>query len=253
MPNPKNTRTLYTLPAPLYRPGAPLRVLSGRLLGDGTLLYCQLTLQSLSAAEIRKATVAVQPLDKDGRPMGLELPHRYLVKAGRDDCFGEKELLTLPLDGAVSFRVRVLRVDFAEGEPWRDKGPWPPMPAQPSLEESYGDKELAEQFRIRYGRDCKRRPMAFEDLWLCTCEAVNRSDEASCHRCHRVRSALENVSADALRDESESRARKEPLRLAESKRENRALLKKLLLGGMRESVQADSVVISPGGFAVFEP
>ncbi len=230
MPNPKNMQTLYTLPAPLYCPGAPLRVLSGRLLGDGTLLYCQLSLQSLSAAEIRKVTVGVQTLDKDGRPMGLELPHRYLVKAARDDCFGDKELLTLPLDGAASFRARVLRVDFAEGEPWRADGVWASMPVQPSLEESYGDKELAEQFRIRYGRDCKCRIITVEDLWLCTCEAVNRESEASCHRCHRVRSALENVSADALRDESESRARKEPLRLAESKRENRALLKKLLLG-----------------------
>ena len=227
----KNTQTLYTLPDVLYVRGAPLWITGGRLLraGDG-LLYCSLALQVIDAVEIRSVTVAIQALDGAGAPLGLELPYRYLIKAGRDKCFGEKEPILLPLGEAASFRVRVTRVDFSEGEPWRCDRPWSPIPAQETLEEHYGDPELAEQFRIRYQSDCRYAIMPVEDLWLCTCGAPNKNGESSCHRCHRVRSALEKVSESALRGESESRARKEPLRLKESRAANRKVLRALLLG-----------------------
>lgn len=227
----KNAQTLYTLPDVLYVRGAPLWITGGQLrrAGDG-LLYCSLALQVIDAVEIRSVTVAIQALDGDGAPLGLELPYRYRIKAGRDTCFGEKEPILLPLEEAASFRVRVTRVDFAEGDPWRCEGPWAPVPAQETLEEHYGDPQLAEQFRIRYQADCRYAIKPVEDLWLCTCGAPNKNGESSCHRCHRVRSALEKVSESALRGESESRARKEPLRLKESKAANRKVLRGLLLG-----------------------
>ena len=51
-------------------------------------------------------------------------------------------------------------------------------------------------------------------------------------------------------------SRKIPLRLA-GEQNGRNLFRlsvgKLLLGGLLESVQEDSVLIAPGGFAIFEP
>ena len=226
----KNPQTLYTLPSILYAPGAPVWITGGRLVRteDG-LLYSVLTLQVIDAVPLKSVTVAIQPLDGDGEPAGLELPYRYLVKAERDARFGEPEPILLPLEEAASFRVRVTRADFTGGEPWRCDAPWSPLPAQETLEEHYEDEALAEQFRIRYGADCRFAIRPVEDLWLCTCGAPNRAAEASCHRCHRVRSALEKVSRDALRDESESRARKEPIRLEEAKAANRSVMRKLLM------------------------
>ena len=101
----KNPQTVYTLPAILYAPGAPVWITGGRLLRteDG-LLYSVLTLQVIDAAALKSVTVAIQPLDSDGEPAGLELPYRYLVKAERDARFGETEPILLPLEEAASFR-----------------------------------------------------------------------------------------------------------------------------------------------------
>ena len=230
MPNWKNARTLYELPSPLYAPGSPILIAGGALLEAEGVQYCRLRLQVIDEMRVRSVTVAVQALDAAGETLGLELPHRFLGKAGRGDILGEKELLVLPVDGAASFRVRVLSVCPEEGGAWIPELPFLPLPAQETLETRYGAQELAEQFRIRYGSDCRWAITPAEDLWLCTCGAVNRAAEGSCHRCHRVRAALEKVSAETLRTESESRARKAPLRHEQALADRRLLRKKLMTG-----------------------
>ena len=193
------------------------------------LQYCRLRLQVIDETRVRSVTVAVQALDAAGEALGLELPHRFLGKAGRDDILGEKEPLVLPVDGAASFRLRVLSVFTETGGEWIPEAPFVPLPAQEKLEAHYGAGELAEQFRIRYGSDCVYAITPAQDLWLCTCGAVNRAAEGSCHRCHRVRAALEKVSVETLRTESESRARKAPLRHEQQLADRRLLRKKLLM------------------------
>ena len=227
----KNARTLYTLPGVLYHPGAPLWIAGGELLaGAEELQACRLRLQVIEDCRVKSATVAIRALDAGGAPLGLEIPYRYTgLKAGRDECFGEKSPIVLPLDGAASFTVRVLRVDFETGESWLCGEDWQPLPAPVMLEERCGAPELAEQFRIRYGGDCRFAISPMEDLWLCTCGAANREREASCHHCHRIRAALENVNTEALRGESERRAKKELVREQESRKDRRSLLKKGLL------------------------
>lgn len=229
MPNWKNARTLWELPAPLYAPGSPILIAGGELLEEEGLQYCRLRLQVIDDVRIRSVTLAVQALDAAGESLGLELPHRFLGRAGRDDVLGDREPLVLPVDGAASFRVRVLSVCPEEGGAWTPEAPFLPLPAQETLEAHYGAEELAEQFRIRYGSDCRYAITQAEDLWLCTCGAFNRVAEGSCHRCHRVRAALEKVSVETLRTESESRARKAPLRLEQALADRRLLRKKLMM------------------------
>ena len=229
MANLKNAKTVYTLPGPLYCAGAPLLIAGGELLETEALQYCRLRLQVLDDARVASVTVAVQALDKAGEALGLEQPYRFLTRAGRDDIIGEQEPILLALSGAVSFRVRVLCAAVNDGT-WTADAPWTPLPAPKTLEEHYGEAELAEQFRIRYGSDCRYAITAADDLWFCTCGALNRKGENSCHRCHRVRAALENVRVDALQAESDSRARKAPLRLQQLKEDRRSLTKQLVLG-----------------------
>ena len=225
----KNVKTLYELPSPLYTPGSPILIAGGALLEEEGLQYYRLRLQVIGELRVRSVTVAVQALDAACEALGPELPHRFLGRTGRDGILGEKEPLVLPVDGAVSFRVRVLSVCPEEGNPWTPDAPFLPLPAQDTLEEHYGEAELAEQFRIRYGSDCRYAIMPAEDLWLCTCGAVNRAAEGSCHRCHRVRAALEKVSVETLRTESERRARKAPLRLEQALADKRLLRRKLAM------------------------
>ena len=229
MPNWKTAKTLYELPSPLYAPGSPILIAGGALLEAEGLQYCRLRLQVIDDVRVRSVTIAVQALDAAGDALGLELPHRFLGKAGRDEFLGEKEPLVLPVDGAASFRLRVLSVFTETGGEWIPEAPFVPLPAQEKLEARYGAGELAEQFRIRYGSDCVYAITPAQDLWLCTCGAVNRAAEGSCHRCHRVRAALEKVSVETLRTESESRARKAPLRHEQQLADRRLLRKKLLM------------------------
>lgn len=229
MANLKNAKILYSLPGPLYTPGAPLLIAGGELLEAEALQYCRLRLQILDDARVASVTVAVQALDEAGEALGLEQPYRFLTRAGRDDIIGEQEPILLALSGAASFRVRVLCAAVNDGT-WTADAPWTPLPAPKTLEEHYGEAELAEQFRIRYGSDCRYAITATDDLWFCTCGALNRKEENSCHRCHRVRAALENVRVDALQAESDSRARKAPLRLQQLKEDRRSLTKQLVLG-----------------------
>ena len=229
MPNLSGARTVYRLPAPLYSEGAPVWISAGELLEQGELFYVRLTLQVIDKVRVRSVTVAVQALDKYGAPLGLELPYRYRCKASRDQQFGAKEFVLLPVSDAGAFEVRVLRVDFEDAEPWLCNLLWVPLEKQATLEEHYGDHELAEQFRIRYGRDCRYHPTADADLWRCTCGAVNRDTEPSCHHCRRVREALGRVNTASLRSEKDRRVEREPLRAEATREEKRGALRKALI------------------------
>ena len=83
MPNRKNARALYELPSPLYAPGSTFLIAGGVLLEAEGLQYCRLRLQVIGEMRVRSVTAAVQPLDAAGEALGLELPHRFLGKAGR--------------------------------------------------------------------------------------------------------------------------------------------------------------------------
>ena len=225
----RHAKTVYTLSERFYRIGAPVWITGGELLRAGELLYCRVTLEVLCREKLRGVTVAIQALDGKGNRLGLPLPYRYRVNAGRDARIGQRESILLPLEDAASFTAWVTRVDFAEGAPWLCEERWDAVPAQPTLEQYYGDADLAEQFRIRYGRDCRCAVAPLGALWRCTCETVNLPDESACRRCHRMRGALEAIDAEALRKETAARKLKEPLRERAARSENRAMLKKLLL------------------------
>lgn len=230
MPNLSGARTVFRLPVPLYSEGAPVWICAGELLEQGELCYVRLTLQVVDRVRVRSVTIAIQAMDKFGAPLGLELPYRYRCKASRDQKFGAKEDVLLPVSDAGAFEVRVLRVDLEGGEePWLCDLLWTPLEPLPTLEEHYGDHELAEQFRIRYGRDCRYRMTADADLWRCTCGAVNRDTEPSCHRCRRVREALERVNTASLRSEKDRRVEREPLRAEATREEKRAAARKALI------------------------
>ena len=78
-----------------------------------------------------------------------------------------------------------------------------------TLEEAYGDEEMADQFRIRFGDDCRYLPWEGEAIWYCTCGTVNVSAEARCRRCRRVRKALTRVNTAELRKETDRRRDRE--------------------------------------------
>ena len=213
---------IFALDAMVCTPGAPVLIEAGALLRDsysGELL-CQLKLSSLSEAPIKAVTAEIRMQDIALAPIGAPVQHQYLDLAlSRGEAFGRDTAIILPRRDARAFTVSLTEVIFSDNSRWypADGCEWLRLPPRKTLEDAYGDAQLAEQFRIRYGADCRDMPRLDGPLWLCTCGAVNTDAEACCFRCRRVRSALLNVNTDSLREEVAVRLKQEALQQEEDK------------------------------------
>ena len=229
---------IYSLEGPCWVEGLPLLIQAGALLEDGYSgeLVCQLKLQSLSEKPIKAATVRIRMLDIAGQPLTPTKSYQYLDLAlQRGEVCGQNTAIILPRRDARAFSVTLCQVIFADNSRWEAEETleWKTLPPLRSLAEHYGDAQLAEQFRIRYGSDCTDIPQETEELWYCTCGAVNFPEENHCARCRRVRSALLNVNTESLRQEVATRLKQEELRSAEDKVANKKRMwKDLKLAGI---------------------
>ncbi len=186
-------KKLFTLEHRLYASHAPVLIESGALLLEqesGTLL-CQLCFRSIQDRPVKAIRAVVQMLDAQGLPLGKLVEHRYQeLDLQREDICGRDIAIVLPSSEAASFTARILQVSFADGEVWAEKAPWEPLPEQYTLEDHFVSAEEVYRYQRRFGEDCVFDPLETEELWFCTCGAVNANTEGRCHRCRRKRSAL---------------------------------------------------------------
>ena len=227
---------LYELPGSLYAAGSPVLVCAGALLRDerSKALVCQFRFRNLDVRVVRGITVVLRMTDEAGRPIGEPITRSYLdLEARQDADFGQNVALRVPYRNARAFSVRVAEVLFAEKSRWQDmKRPWETVPHQQLLRDAYGDEELAAQFRIRYGTDCLYAPLDAGEIWYCTCGAVNRREEKSCHHCRRVCETLLAVKTSSLRLERDARLESEE----EKRRERESASERPERGGFRRPI-----------------
>lgn len=186
-------KKLFTLEHRLYASHAPVLIESGALLleQESDTLLCQLCFRNIQDRPVKAIRAVVQMLDAQGLPMGKLVEHRYQdLDLQREDICGRDIAIVLPSSEAASFTARILQVSFADGEVWAEKAPWLPLPEQYSLEDHFVSAEEVYRYQHRFGEDCVFYPLGTEELWFCTCGAVNANAEGRCHRCRRKRSAL---------------------------------------------------------------
>ena len=225
---------IFSLDGMRYTAGAPLLITAGALLRDGYSgdLLCQLKLCSVSRLPIKAVTVAIRMLDIAGDPLPPEKRHQYLdLSLQLGDNFGRDTAIILPRRDARGFQVRLVETIYEDNSRWQcgDDAQWLCVPQPRTLEDAYGDRQLADQFRIRYGSDCRDLPSEGGGLWFCTCGAVNTGEEDNCWRCRRVRAALLNVDVESLRQEAAGRLKQEELRQAQDKAESKVQIRKYLI------------------------
>ena len=230
----KYTR-LYSQDGMLYAASSPVIISAGALLSYtlAKKLLVQLKFKNISDKEIVSLTVYIQPLDASGEAKDRVVEYKYSnLNACRDDSFGANTAVVMPNTSVRSYKVRVGLVHFADGSIWQGEEEYfSPLPAPTRLENALEDEELTHQFRISYGEDCNYMLSEKDDLWFCTCGAINHSDELKCHRCRRVHAALKNINISSLRSEASRRISSEKKYEAEENIENsekRAKLIKLL-------------------------
>lgn len=198
-------KKLYHLEHRLYASQAPVLIEAGALLLEqrSNALLCQLCFLNIQPRPIKALRAQVQMLDARGEPLGKAVDHRYLdLDLKREEECGRDSAIVLPSSQAASFTVRVTQVNFADGEVWAEEDAvWAELPDQLLLDQAYEDPKEREHFLRRFGRDSLYAPLRTEELWFCTCGAVNPILDSRCHRCRRRRSALLGREAAPLSPE----------------------------------------------------
>ena len=212
---------LFSLPQDLYTPGAPLLIAAGALLKDsqtGSVL-AQLKLRSLSDISISAVQLQVIGYDMAKAEVCRE-EHQYLdLNVRRDEMFGAKEAIPLPVRSVRSFSVQVLAVFFSDGSRYTGTDAvWIPLPGQEDLNVRLYDAELIRQYRLETSEKSRYVPMAWKDLWLCACGEPNHGGEP-CFRCGlTLEQAQELLDLDLLRAKKTERLETEALQRAEEER-----------------------------------
>ncbi len=205
-------KRLFSAESNLYTAGAPLLILAGALLQDsyGGNLLAQIKYRSISEKAISAVTVSVVMLDAAGKSLGQPVRYTYQnLNISRDGEFGRSTAIVLPDAAARAFSVEVTEVAFADGSVWSCTAEWAPIKELKTLEEDYGDAELANQYRVRYGSDCKYAPLSIGEIWFCNCGGVNYASEAKCHQCRRSLKAQQSINLASLRTECAERMKLE--------------------------------------------
>ena len=197
-----------------YLPEAPVVITGGCLQKDGVSgkLRCQMDMASLSDKPVSEVTVLLTLMGADGEAVAPIQRQRFSnLSVRKDGTIKGKTEVVLSQKDVNSFTAETEKVIFEDGSAWAAKkdAEWFLLPRMQTLEEAYGDEEMAEQFRIRFGEDCRYLPWSDGNLWYCTCGAVNRGSDNRCRNCRRVQKGLMRVNREELRKETNKRQNRE--------------------------------------------
>ena len=197
-----------------YLPGCPV-IIMGRALvkeeytGD---IYAQVKFQNIGGKSVAGISASVTVFDVYGKELGSIKNFQYRnLDEGCGNEFGSKTLI--PLDtNARGFEVRLDEVRFADGSALEFRnGSWEKLPEQELIADRLG-KELAEEYCRETSRASRYVPCKNEDIWLCSCGAVNMADEDSCRTCGQKYSELtEALDEEKLKKAYEEKARKKKI------------------------------------------
>lgn len=200
---------VYSTPPDLFTEYSPAIIRSGTLFKnlDNGLHTVSLDVQNIQDNPIKQATVEIELHRRSGGLLrGAPLSFLYPGnRVKRGERIGGRNT-RIPLKAAPGLiKVRIRRVDFADGETWIPMGDeWRSVapntidyPVPLELEQMYGLEPghangRDGQFGTIY-TDCS-------DIWWCSCGAINHVSESKCYQCGQERAALEKVDWVALRD-----------------------------------------------------
>ena len=228
---------LFALPTNLYSEGSPVLIEAGALLRDNVTggVLAQLKFFSFSSKVIKAMTVGIIPCDIAGRRLSNAVMHQYLdMNFGRDSEFGQKNAIALPDPATRSFKVYVSEAVFGDNSIYSaPECEWTPLNvAQKPVGHTAlnSDPELFKQFRMTYDQQCTYNyvPKKERDLWFCSCQAINLSNEAVCHNCGHKYLPLESIDIKALKTARDKRVAEERRQANEATRLAKTKRKKIL-------------------------
>ncbi len=210
----KKSEVIYSLPYPVLTEGCDLVVRSGELLRNPKTneTVCILELFGLQDCSLMTVTLTMSFLNEQKELLGSPVQYSFSgISLLRGQSFGGKNEIPVPFADARSFTVHICSIKQrdSEKELQFSEDDVRILSARKTLEDALGDSELAEQFRVRYGADCRYLRSEEAGLWFCVCGGINRNSDRSCAVCHRARKALTDINLDSLRAEASVRVKNE--------------------------------------------
>ena len=194
---------LYKLDNKLYLEHSPVIIEAGALHKDTTdgRVLAQVKIKNVSNKKIVAAKVDIRAFELSGKEIDGVAEFSFLdfsVSNGED--FGSKTAIYLPSNVTRKFNPVVREVVFQDGSVWTsDSLEWNALPECKLLENELGNTELAKQFRIMNGDNCKFYPFKWEGLVFCTCGAIYLDSNEKCYHCnHSYDELLRALDKDVL-------------------------------------------------------
>lgn len=177
----------YSLPTNLYAPGCPVIIKAGALLLDQQIdkTLAQLKFMNISSKTIVALAVQIIAYDAFFKQIGDDVVFSYIdLSAKRNEIFGSEIPVWLPDPFVRSFSVSISKIVFSDSSVWvaPENNLWTSLPVQQEINKALGDK-LTPQFIRNTTKLAEFVPDEADGLWICTCGAINSSEEAICHIC----------------------------------------------------------------------
>lgn len=242
---------VFALSENLYATGSPIVIEAGALQKDnqtGSVL-AQIKMKNISAKVIKAVKVKLTLFDVASNVLADGVEQQYLdLKVVRDESFGSKSAIRLKESTTRSFAVNIIEVVFEDGSVWSGTAnPWETLGEPTTLIDYFNDDELVKQFELKYGSPCHNVLLEEKDLWYCTCGAINKDNEAKCHKCGKSLKALKELDISALQSEKEKRLEEERI-LAEEQAERKrkeAEIAKIKADAKKKRTKKVAAIVTP--------
>lgn len=179
-------QNVYQCPDNLYSAGSPVILSAGALLKDiaeGRMVV-QLKFKCVSDKVISAIKVSIEAFDVSGAPLQGVPEYQYLdLTASYGAEFGSRVAIPLPDVVSRRFEAKIESVVFADGTCWQNTLEFEHLPQQKTIHETIADAALVEQYKRDTSDASCYAPMEYEDLWFCSCGAVNKMSRVACYIC----------------------------------------------------------------------
>ncbi len=240
----KKTESLYESKELIFLKNIPLVIENLALVIDRAedKVYARCVFRCLEEKEINAALVEIRCSDVWGTEFGESITYQYLdLNTARGTRFGQNSYIGIPDNTTRKISVSVKKVLFADGSVAEDGEKDFVIPAPTLLKDKLSNEGLFAEYKRETTSNAKFVPDEAGSYWLCTCGALNRTDEEKCHYCTCAKEQLISSLDEAglqerlnsykqekmAADEKEKAEREERMRVAEEQLEDEKARKEL--------------------------
>jgi|GEM_PF-261206 hypothetical protein len=186
-----------------YSSGIPIVMQSYALMQNRKTGEMSAQIVFCNIAEERTQDVVVDVLCKDAQGKDVKGVVGYVYNAPkykRNQEFGGDEMIVLPDSLTRSIEVNITKAVFEDGSEYSASSKSGAIPVQQRLVDYFDDEEIAQQYVRQTRSIAKYAALELDEIWLCSCGAVNKTGEEQCNVCGlQLQAQKELLDVDALK------------------------------------------------------